>query len=97
MNPLYLALDKAGLIFKELTEHGEIDFILLATDKNGTIQSVDVPSFETLFGDAAVNPSYEALSGSHTFKLGDTLYTMTAEEMGYQQYFDKWKEQGLLI
>lgn len=24
--------------------------------------------------------TYEALSGSHTFKLGDTQYTMTAEE-----------------
>ena len=41
------------------------------------------------------NPTYEALSGSHTFKLEDTQYTMTAEEMGYQKYFDHWKEQGL--
>ena len=32
---------------------------------------------------------------SHTFKLGDKQYTMTAEEMGYQKYFEQWKEQGL--
>lgn len=39
--------------------------------------------------------TYEALSGTHTFKLGDKNYTMTAEEMGYQKYFDQWKEKGL--
>ena len=44
--------------------------------------------------DVKGNPTYEALSGSHTFKLEDTQYTMTAEEMGYQKYFDQWKEQG---
>ena len=38
---------------------------------------------------------WEALSGSFTFKLEDTQYTMTALEMGYQKYFDQWKEQGL--
>ncbi|MDQ0231998.1 hypothetical protein J2S19_003283 [Metabacillus malikii] len=42
------------------------------------------------------NPTYEALSGSHTFKLEDKQYNMTAEEMGYQKYLDHWKEQGLL-
>jgi hypothetical protein len=57
---------------------------------------VDVNTFETIFGDAKANPTYEALSGSHTFKLGETQYTMTAEERGYQKYLDQWKEQGLL-
>ena len=57
--------------------------------------SVDVNTFETLFGDVIGKLTYEALSGSHTFKLGDTQYTMTVEEMGYQIYFDQWKEQGL--
>ena len=56
---------------------------------------MDVNTFETLFGDVEGNLTYEALSGSHTFRLGDTQYTMTAEEMGYQKYFDQWKEQGL--
>lgn len=82
-------------MFKGQTEQGEVDYIHLETKENGTIHSVDVNTFETLFGDVKNNPSYEALSGSHTFTLEDTQYTMTAEEMGYQKYFDKWKEHGL--
>ncbi|USL27525.1 hypothetical protein [Priestia megaterium] len=95
MKQLYLSLNKAGLMFKSHTERGEIDFIHLETDDNGTTCSVDVNTFEILFGDVQENPNYAALSGTHTFKLEDTQYTMTAEEMGYQKYFDKWKEQGL--
>lgn len=95
MNQLYFSLNEAGLILKGHTEQGEVDFILLETYENGTTQSVDVNTFETLFGDVEGNPTYEALSGTHTFILGDTQYTMTAEEMGYQKYFDQWKEQGL--
>lgn len=96
MNQLYLSLDKAGLMFKGHKDQEEIDFILLETYENGTTQSVDVITFEILFGDVEGNPTYEALSGSHTFKLGDTQYTMTAEEMGYQKYFNQWTEQGSL-
>ncbi|MFJ8102296.1 MULTISPECIES: hypothetical protein [unclassified Lysinibacillus] len=95
MNQLYLSLNKAGLMFKGNSEQGEVDFIHLETDENGTTNSVDVNTFETLFGDVKGNPSYEALSGSHTFKWEDTQYTMIAEEKGYQKYFNKWKEQGL--
>ena len=72
-------------MFKEHTGQGEVDFILVETYENGNKTSVDVKG----------NPTYEALSGSHTFKLGDKQYTMTAEEMGYQKYFEQWKEQGL--
>lgn len=82
-------------MFKGHTEQGEVDFILLETHKNGTTTSVDINTFEKLFGDVERNPTYEALSGSNTFKLKDTQYTMTAEEMGYQNYFDHGKEQGL--
>jgi hypothetical protein len=85
MKQLYLSLKEAGLMFKEHTEQGEVDFILVETYENGNKTSVDVKG----------NPTYEALSGSHTFKLGDKQYTMTAEEMGYQKYFEQWKEQGL--
>ncbi|MEB2293324.1 hypothetical protein [Priestia megaterium] len=95
MHQLYLSLNKAGLMFKGHTEHGEVDFIYLETDENGTTCSVDVPAFEHLFGGVAKNPSYEALSGAHTFTLEGEEHTMTAEEMGYQKYFDKWNEQGL--
>lgn len=96
MNQLYLSLNEAGLIFKGYSEQREeVDFILLETYENGTKHSVDVNTFETLFEDVKGNPTYEALSGSHTFKLVDTHYTMTAEEMGYQKYFDQWKEKGL--
>ncbi|MGE6259083.1 hypothetical protein ACQKCU_14445 [Heyndrickxia sporothermodurans] len=95
MNQLYLSLNEAGLMFKGHTDQREVDFILLETFEDGTTKSVDINTFETLFGDVKGNPTYEALSGSHTFKLGDTPYTMTAEDMGYQKYFDHWKEQGL--
>lgn len=96
MKQLYLSLKEAGLIFKGHSEQGEVDFILLETYENGTTTSVDMNTFEMLFGDVKENPTYEALSGSHTFKLEVTQYTMSAEEMGYQKYFDQWKEQGLL-
>ncbi|WP_066259662.1 hypothetical protein [Neobacillus drentensis] len=97
MKQLYFSLNEAGLIFKGQTAlaQEDVDYILLETYENGTTTSVDVNTFEKLFGDVEGNPTYEALSGSHTFILGDTKYTMTAEEMGYQKYFDQWKEQGL--
>lgn len=97
MNELYRSLRQEGLIFKGDSEEGEVDFIYLETDENGTTCSVDVPTFEHLFGDVAENPSYEALSGAHTFTLEGEEHTMTAEEMGYQKYFDRWKAQGILI
>ena len=96
MEQLYLSLKAAGLMYKKHTEEGEIDFILVETHENGNKNSVDVNTFETLFGDVKENPTYEALSGSHTFQLRGKQYTMTAEEMGYQKYFDLWKDQGLL-
>lgn len=96
MKQLLFSLEEAGLMFKGNSELGEVDFILLETYENGTTTSVDVNTFKTLFGDVEGNSTYEALSGSHTFKLESTQYTMTAEEMGYQKYFDQWKEQGLL-
>lgn len=82
-------------MFRRNTDQGEVDFILLETNKNGTSE-VDVKTFETFFWDVQENLTYEALSGSHTFKLDGKEYTMTAKEMGYQKYFDQWKEQGLL-
>ncbi|APH04161.1 hypothetical protein [Bacillus weihaiensis] len=96
MKQLYLSLKKAGLMFKGHTEQGEVDFIILETYENGTSTSVDINTLEVFFGDIEGNPTYKALSGSHTFKLEDTQYTRTAEEMGYQKYFDQWKKQGLL-
>lgn len=56
---------------------------------------MDTSTFEVLFGYVKENPTYEALSGLHTFELDAKQYTMSAEEMGYQKYFDQWKEQGL--
>ena len=60
MKQLYLSLKKAGLMFKGLTEQGEVDFILLETYENGTRTSVDLNTFETLFGDVEGNPTYES-------------------------------------
>ncbi|WP_226669849.1 hypothetical protein [Metabacillus litoralis] len=96
MNQLYMSLNKAGFMYKEESNQETIDFILLETYENGTTHSVDVNTFEKLFEDIVENPSYKALSGLHTFKLEDVEYTMTSEEMGYQKYFDKWRELGLL-
>lgn len=95
MKQLYYSLKEAGLMFKGFTEEGEVDCILMESFENGNKSSVDVKTFEMLFKDVKENPTYEALSGTHTFKLGEKQYTMTAEEMGYQKYFDQWKEQGL--
>lgn len=81
-------------MFKRRIDQEVEVFILLETNDNGTTE-VDVNTFEALFEDVKGNPTYEALSGSHTFKLEETQYTMTAEEMGYQKYFDQWKERGL--
>lgn len=57
---------------------------------------MDVNTFETLFGDVAGNPTYEELSGSHTIKLGGTQYTMTAEEIGYQNNLTNGKSKDCL-
>jgi len=71
VNQLYLSLNEAGMMYKGHTGQGEEEFILLETYENGSIHSVDVNTFETIFGDAKANPTYEALSGSHTFKFKD--------------------------
>ncbi|KAJ50640.1 MULTISPECIES: hypothetical protein [Eubacteriales] len=94
MNQLYSSLNKAGLMFKRSIDQEDVVFILLETNENGTTE-VDVKTFEDLFEDVKGSPTYEALSGSHTFRMEETQYTMTAEEMGYQKYFDQWKERGL--
>lgn len=93
MDQLYSSLKKAGLIFTREIFHEEEEFILLETRKDGSSE-VDIPTFESLFADVKENPTYEALSGSHIFKIDGAQYTMTAEEMGYQKYFDQWKERG---
>src|SRR5699024_10678365 len=96
MKQLYSSLQKGGLIFtSNIFDEGQT-FILIEIRKDGSSQ-VDIPTLESLFGDVKGNPTYEALSGSHTFKLDGKQYTMTAEEMGYQKYFDQWKEQGIFI
>ena len=41
MKQLYLSLKEAGLMFKEHTEQGEVDFILVETYENGNKTSVD--------------------------------------------------------
>lgn len=83
-------------MFKEYTDQGEVGCILLETHGDGSKNYVDVQTFETLFNDVEKNPTYEALSGTHSFILGDTRLTMTAAEMGYQKYFDQWKMQGII-
>ncbi|KOO47499.1 hypothetical protein AMD01_05495 [Priestia koreensis] len=66
---------------------------------------IDRISIETsflTFGNYAVNVPCDihkgayTLSWSHTFVIKGTTYTMTAEEMGYQKYFDEWKALGIL-
>jgi hypothetical protein len=94
MNKLYSSLKKASLIFTKNIDQEQVEFILLETRRDSTSE-VDMATFEALFEDVIENPTYVALSGSHTFKLDGVKYTMTAEEMGYQNYFDQWKERGL--
>ena len=56
-------------MFKGETDQGVVDFILFETYENGNTTSVDVNTFETLFEGVKGSPTYEALSGSHTFTL----------------------------
>ena len=72
-------------------------------DKYGDIildsgQTVSKDTFNIFFGDVATNPTYVALSGSHTFLWGDPSETLTrtATELGYQKYFDEWKTKGII-
>ncbi|MCM3006084.1 hypothetical protein [Priestia koreensis] len=95
MEPLYVALKEAGLMYKGRIDQTEVDLILLEKFERGRA-TVDTRTFETLFSDVKENPTYNTLSGSHTFALKGTTYTMTAEEMGYQKYFDEWKALGIL-
>lgn len=91
MEELFLRLDQSGSI----DESGNI---ILAIYSDGFVQAVSKERFQIFFGDVADNPTYERLSGSHTFMWGDPIkeYTRTAEQLGYQEYFDEWKELGIL-
>jgi len=88
MQELYVRLEENNLI-----DSG--DNIILS-EFSGVTKS----TFETFFGDCAGENccSYACLSGSHTFLWGDPPqeYTRTAEELGYQQYFDTWLQLGIL-
>ena len=92
MEQLYSKLANANLI-------DEAGNIILERYEDGSVQSVDKPTFEVLFGDVADNPTYDRLSGSHTFMWGDppAQQTYTATQMGYQKYFDEWKAAGILM
>lgn len=96
MESLYVALKRERLILNHPKKYGEEGkVILLEIDKKGVTSTVDIKTFKELFGDVLDNPTYEALSGTHTFLIDEKEYTMTAREMGYQKYFDQWKEKGI--
>lgn len=70
--------------------------------------SIDVISFCIMYGwaadaelakPAADRDMYQALSTPvvHTFMWYDgTVFSLTAEEMGYQEFFDQWHTEGLM-
>ena len=91
MEQLYAKLASADLI-------DETGNIVLERYEDGNTQTVDKATFETFFGDVSANPTYTALSGSHTFMWGDppASVTATATQLGYQKYFDQWKATGIL-
>jgi hypothetical protein len=76
MDELIQRLDQVGLIENE-------EIIL---DDN---QRVPVSTFRIFFGDK--EPTYENLSGYHTFAWGEETITRTAEDLGYKVYFDQWR------
>jgi hypothetical protein len=66
------------------------------------VQTVPITVFCNFFRvaieDDLQTDKYLALSGSHTFNWGDPPmeYTETAEELGYQHFFDKWHDEGII-
>ena len=96
MKQLYAALKRERLILRDPTKYGEEgEVILLEVDRKGITLTIDIKTFKKLFGDVLDNPTYKTLSDPHTFLLEDKEYTMTTKEMGYQKYFDQWKEKGI--
>lgn len=71
------------------------DKIILFSDEDRTI-FVSKEVFETFFGDVLDSPTYKNLSGTHTYNWYGVQETKTAEELGYQIYFDEWKAQGII-
>lgn len=71
------------------------DKIILFSDDDRMI-TVSKGVFETFFGNVLDNPTYKNLSGSHTYIWLGEEETKTAEELGYQIYFDEWKREGIL-
>jgi hypothetical protein len=69
----------------------EADEIILSA-----VQRVPIATFLAFFG--ASEPTHAALSGSHTFQWGDPPQelTHTAAELGYQQFFDGWRDAGII-
>lgn len=63
-------------------------------------QTVSVPVFCTFFRgaleDGTKSDKYAALSGGHTFVWNGEEQTKTADELGYQVFFDQWHEEGLI-
>ncbi|MEM4992371.1 hypothetical protein WKH56_07520 [Priestia sp. SB1] len=96
MEQLYLALKRERLILRDPVKYGEKgEVILLEVDRKGVTSTVSIETFKELFSDVLDNPTYEALSGAHTFFLEGKQHTMTAKEMGYQEYFNQWKDKGI--
>lgn len=92
MEQLYQRLSDLGLIDASMNS-----IILEKNDDGSVLTAVNKETFAVLFADAANSPTYEKLSGFHTFIWGPALEEMsyTAEQLGYRKYFDQWKIQGI--
>jgi hypothetical protein len=92
---------------KMLAEQWVNDTLESKINENGNIQlsesqEVEILTFCVFFRDGIENDTqpdkYVALSGSHTFLWGvpSLEYTRSAEELGYQSFFDQWHEEGVI-
>ena len=78
MNDLFEKLGKNNLL--------DGDNIILERYEGGNTQTVNKDIFLVFFGDVSESPTYEALSGNHTFLWGDPPQSLTynATQLGYQ-------------
>jgi hypothetical protein len=63
-------------------------------------QQVEVTTFciffRTAIEDESKTDKYVSLSGTHTFIWNDQEVIRTAEELGYQTFFDQWHDEGII-
>jgi hypothetical protein len=84
------------MLLDKLKQNGlldELGNIILVVNEDGSGQTVDVTTFQTFFSNSE---TYDELIGQHTFVWDGQQLTKTGIELGYKDFFDSWKEKGVI-